>query len=122
MLTALIILIIIACLLLWLVILIQNPKGGGLSSQFGGSSVTNIIGAKQSVDVIEKATWILGGAVLVLVVLSSYVTAPKQDPYGPGITPDGGAPTNTIDEGTLNNTGDANSPEGEFFEQPTDSN
>jgi preprotein translocase subunit SecG len=85
MLTALIVLIIVAALLLWVVILVQNPKGGGLSSQFGGSSVTNIIGAKQSVDVIEKATWILGIAVVVLVVLSSFITKPKQTEVGPGL-------------------------------------
>ncbi len=85
MLITLIVLIILACLVLWLVILVQNPKGGGISSQFGGSSVTNIIGAKQSVDVIEKATWILGGAVVVLVVLSSFITKPTEKQIGPGL-------------------------------------
>ncbi|MGB0431222.1 MAG: preprotein translocase subunit SecG [Bacteroidia bacterium] len=85
MLITLIVIIIIACLLLWLVILVQNPKGGGISSQFGGSSVTNIIGAKQSVDVIEKATWVMGGAVVILVVLSSFITKPAESEIGPGI-------------------------------------
>ena len=49
-----------------------------MSSQFGGSSVTNIIGAKQSVDVMEKATWIMGTIILVLVLVSSYLTTPKE--------------------------------------------
>lgn len=89
-------LIILACFLLWVVILIQNPKGGGLSSQFGGSSVTNIIGAKQSVDVVEKATWYVGIAIIVLVVLSSYITAPREAEVGPGINADGSIPTQTI--------------------------
>ena len=99
MLTALIVLIIVAALLLWVVILVQNPKGGGLSSQFGGSSVTNIIGAKQSVDVIEKATWILGIAVVLLVVLSSFITKPKQAEVGPGL--DGGGVTVPAEEPVL---------------------
>jgi preprotein translocase subunit SecG len=90
MLTALIVLIIVAALLLWVVILVQNPKGGGISSQFGGSSVTNIIGAKQSVDVIEKATWVLGIAVVVLVILSSFITKPQQAEVGPGLDGGGG--------------------------------
>lgn len=103
-LTAVIVLIIVACLLLWLVILIQNPKGGGLSSQFGGSSVTNIIGAKQSVDVIEKATWILGIAVFVLVVLSSAVTAPKESDLGPGIINEESGSTEILEETQPENT------------------
>ncbi|MCB0737497.1 MAG: preprotein translocase subunit SecG [Bacteroidetes bacterium] len=63
--------IILACLVLWAIILVQNPKGGGLSSQFGGGSVTNLIGAKKSVDFIEKATWTVGAVVLGLVLLSN---------------------------------------------------
>lgn len=93
-------LIIVACLLLWVVILIQNPKGGGLSSQFGGSSVTNIIGAKQSVDVVEKATWYIGIAILVLIILSSAVTAPREAEFGPGIEGGIGEPTEQTE--TLN--------------------
>lgn len=89
-------LIIVACLLLWVVILIQNPKGGGLSSQFGGSSVTNIIGAKQSVDVVEKATWYIGIAILVLIILSSAVTAPREAEFGPGIEGGVGEQTQTL--------------------------
>ena len=64
-------LIILACLILWAVILIQNPKGGGLSSNMGGGSVTNLIGAKKSVDFVEKATWGVSLAILVLVLVST---------------------------------------------------
>jgi len=78
-------LIILASLLLWVVILIQNPKGGGLSSQMGGSSVTNIIGAKQSADVVEKATWIIIGVIFALVVFSSYVTSPGDGVIDSGL-------------------------------------
>jgi hypothetical protein len=37
------------------------------------------------VDVIEKATWILGATVFVLVVLSSYITKPSEAEIGPGL-------------------------------------
>jgi preprotein translocase subunit SecG len=52
------VLIIIACVLLMLVVLIQNPKGGGLSSTFGGIS-NQILGVKRTTDFLEKATWTL---------------------------------------------------------------
>ena len=105
MLTALIILIILASLLLWLVFLIQNPKGGDLSSQFGGSSVSNIIGAKHIVDVIENAPWIVGIAVFILFGLSAYVSSPSEGDVGPGI--EGGAnieATDASNEGLDPNT------------------
>jgi preprotein translocase subunit SecG len=50
-------LIIIFCILLVLVILAQNAKGGGLTSQFGGSSASNIMGVKKTGDLLEKLTW-----------------------------------------------------------------
>jgi len=60
------ILIIIACILLMLVVLIQNPKGGGLSSTFGGLS-NQILGVKRTTDFLEKATWTL---IVVVAILS----------------------------------------------------
>lgn len=63
--------IVLVSLVLWAVVLVQNPKGGGLSSSFGGGSVTNLIGAKKSVDFVERATWYLGIAIVVLVLLST---------------------------------------------------
>ena len=55
--TALIVIIIITAVLLMLVVLAQNPKGGGLSSQFGGSGATQMMGVKKTGDFLEKATW-----------------------------------------------------------------
>ena len=49
-----------------LVVLAQNSKGGGLSSQFGGSGTSNLIGVKKTGDLLEKITWGLGIAILVL--------------------------------------------------------
>ncbi|HMN31836.1 MAG: preprotein translocase subunit SecG [Chitinophagaceae bacterium] len=69
------ILIIIACFVLGFFILIQNPKGGGLSGSFGGLG-NQMMGAKQSTDVVEKSTWITAGVMLALVLLS-FVTAPR---------------------------------------------
>jgi protein translocase SecG subunit len=57
MLYTVIILAIIVCVLLVLFILIQNPKGGGLSSGFAGSN--NIMGVQRTGDFLEKGTWIL---------------------------------------------------------------
>ncbi len=62
------ILIIISAILLILVVLAQNPKGGGLSSQFGGSGASNIIGVKKTSDLLEKMTWGFAIAILVLSV------------------------------------------------------
>ena len=59
------ILIIVVCSLMILVVLIQKPKGGGLSSNFSGSN--QIMGAKRTADFIEKFTWVLS---LILLVLS----------------------------------------------------
>ncbi len=66
MLLFLLILILIAAVLLILVVLAQNPKGGGLSSQFGGSGASNIIGVKKTSDLLEKLTWGFAIAIVVL--------------------------------------------------------
>ena len=49
--------------------MVQNPKGGGLSSTFAGSN--QILGVKKTNDFLEKATWTLAIAVGVFCVLSS---------------------------------------------------
>ena len=65
--TAIIILILLVCFLLALVVLAQNPKGGGLSSQFGAGSAANLVGVKRTGDLLEKLTW---GFAIGLIVLS----------------------------------------------------
>lgn len=60
----LIILAIIVCSLLGLIVLIQNPKGGGLSSNFSSSS--QLMGVQKTGDFLEKGTWFLAIAVMVL--------------------------------------------------------
>lgn len=63
------ILIIIASLILGIIVLIQNPKGGGLSGSLGGFS-NQLMGVKQTTDVLEKGTWIFGAVVGILCIIS----------------------------------------------------
>src|ERR1700744_2380836 len=60
----LLILSIIVCVLLVLIVLIQNPKGGGLSSNFSSSS--QLMGVQKTGDFLEKGTWGLAIALMVL--------------------------------------------------------
>ncbi|GAB2787833.1 preprotein translocase subunit SecG [Hymenobacter luteus] len=64
---ALIALILLVCLLLALVVLAQNPKGGGISSQFGAGGAAQLMGVKRTGDLLEKLTW---GFAIGLMVLS----------------------------------------------------
>ena len=63
------VLIILASVVLGLIVLIQNPKGGGLSSSFGGFS-NQLMGVKQTTDVLEKGTWLFAGIVGLLCIIS----------------------------------------------------
>lgn len=65
--TLLIIIALLACVLLVLIVLIQNPKGGGLSSNFSASN--NIMGVQRTGDILEKGTWVLAITIMVLAVL-----------------------------------------------------
>jgi preprotein translocase subunit SecG len=69
------ILIIVACVFLTLVVLIQNPKGGGIASNF--SSPNQIMGARRTNDVIEKTTWILAVVLISFSLISNFFR-----PYG----------------------------------------
>jgi preprotein translocase subunit SecG len=71
--TLIISLIILFAVLLVLVILAQNSKGGGLTSQFGGSSASNIIGVKKTGDLLEKLTWGFIVAIVVLILSTNFV-------------------------------------------------
>lgn len=63
------VLIIIAAALLILIVLVQNSKGGGLAANF--SSSNQIMGVRKTADFLEKATWTLAIALLVLSLLAS---------------------------------------------------
>ncbi|WP_395061255.1 preprotein translocase subunit SecG [Flavobacterium sp.] len=67
--TIFLVLITIVCFLLIIVIMVQNPKGGGLSSSLGGS--TQMGGVQKTTDFLDKSTWVLAASLIVLVLLSS---------------------------------------------------
>ena len=63
------VLITIVCFLLVVVIMVQNPKGGGLSSSIGGSQMLG--GVQKTTDFLDKSTWTLATVLIVLILLSS---------------------------------------------------
>ena len=63
------VLITIVCFLLMIVIMVQNPKGGGLSSSVGGSQMLG--GVQKTTDFLDKSTWTLATILIVLILLSS---------------------------------------------------
>ena len=63
------ILIILACVVLAFFVLVQAPKGGGLTGGFGTLS-TQVMGVKQSTDIMEKGTWSAMGVIAALCIVS----------------------------------------------------
>ena len=72
--TLFMVLIMIACVLLIIIVMAQNPKGGGLSATFGGASSAQF-GVQRTNDFMEKATWTLGITIVALIILSVVMTA-----------------------------------------------
>lgn len=67
--TVIAILIVIASILLTLIVLVQNSKGGGLAANFASGNQT--FGVRQTADFLEKATWTLAIAIIVLCILAT---------------------------------------------------
>ena len=72
-------LIVIIAVLLILVVLAQNPKGGGLSSQFGGSGTTQLMGVKKTGDLLEKLTWGFAITLLILSVSTNFIQPTQEE-------------------------------------------
>jgi len=68
--TFFVILVILASVILGLIVLVQNPKGGGLAGNIAGFS-NQFMGVKQTTDVLEKGTWIFAGVIAVLCLVST---------------------------------------------------
>lgn len=51
--------------------MVQNPKGGGLSSSFGGGGTQIVGGVKKTGDFLDKSTWTLATLLIVLILLSN---------------------------------------------------
>ena len=107
--TLFVILIVIAAILMIGIVLIQESKGGGLSSSFAGYN--QVAGVRKTTDFIEKATWALAAAMVVISVICAWVAptattdssvmenyqAPATNPnnlpgFGASQTKDGAAP------------------------------
>jgi preprotein translocase subunit SecG len=67
-------LVLVSAVLLVLVVLAQNSKGGGLSSQFGGSGASNLIGVKKTGDLLERLTWGFAIAIMVFSLATNFST------------------------------------------------
>ena len=74
-----VVLIIVLAVLLVLVVLAQNPKGGGLSSQFGGSGATQLMGVKKTGDFLEKLTWGFAISIFVLTMGTNFFIPQQTD-------------------------------------------
>ena len=97
MVTLFVILVILACVFLSMIVLVQNPKGGGLAGNIAGFS-NQFMGVKQTTDVLEKGTWIFAAVIGVLCVISTVfigvnrttqktTTPTEQGPAQPGQNP-----------------------------------
>lgn len=69
--TLFVIFIVIAAILMIGIVLIQESKGGGLSSSF--ASYNQIGGVRKTTDFVEKATWGLAIAMVVFSVACAWV-------------------------------------------------
>ena len=111
--TLVFILSIVAAILLMLVILIQNPKGGGIDSSFGAA---NQLGSVQKTnDVVEKATWYLAGIIVVLAISSSVLIVKNSSTVIPEQSKNKYDPTystNKLQKLPINNTPNQGNPNG----------
>ena len=99
-----VILVILASVILGLIVLIQNPKGGGLTGNIAGFS-TQFMGVKQTTDVLEKGTWIFAGVIGFLCLFSTlFISGSSSGSNGPS-NKVGNAPvqqTTPVNPGALN--------------------
>ncbi|HEX8356262.1 MAG TPA: preprotein translocase subunit SecG [Segetibacter sp.] len=65
------IVILLSTLILGFIILVQNPKGGGLAGNIAGFS-NQFMGVKQTNDVLEKGTWIFSLVIALLCIFSTF--------------------------------------------------
>ncbi|MGB0427300.1 MAG: preprotein translocase subunit SecG [Flavobacteriales bacterium] len=70
------VLIVLVCVLLAITVMVQNPKGGGLSSTFGGGN--QVLGVHRTTNFLEKMTWAMAIALLAL-ILSTHMMNPNAN-------------------------------------------
>jgi preprotein translocase subunit SecG len=71
MVTLYVVVIILVSAILGLIVLVQNPKGGGLAGNIAGFS-NQFMGVKQTTDILEKGTWLFASILGVLCLVSSF--------------------------------------------------
>ena len=91
-----VILVILASVVLGLIVLVQNPKGGGLAGNIAGFS-NQFMGVKQTTDVLEKGTWIFGAIIAALCITATIFIG---DVSSDTIRKVGPAPATTAPQGT----------------------
>tara|TARA_B100001059_G_C17707519_1_gene513609 strand:+ start:43 stop:369 length:327 start_codon:yes stop_codon:yes gene_type:complete len=64
--------ILIIAIALILIVMVQNPKGGGLSSSFGGSGGSSIGGVQSTNNFLDKTTWTLAIAMFALILIANF--------------------------------------------------
>ena len=69
--TLFVILIVLASLCMIGIVLIQVSKGGGLASAFSGANSS--FGVRQTTNFIEKTTWGLAAAMVIISIVCAYV-------------------------------------------------
>ena len=103
--TIYVILIVLASAILGLIVLVQNPKGGGLAGNIAGFS-TQFMGVKQTTDVLEKGTWTFAAVIGALCMLSTFFISKSQSTVPDKMKDVGGTtlPNTTIPTIPNNNT------------------
>lgn len=77
--TAFLILILIVAIALILIVMVQNPKGGGLSSSFGGSGAQSLGGVQNTNNFLDRTTWTLAIAMFALILLANFAIPRSGD-------------------------------------------
>ena len=97
--TVIISLIVVVSILLALIVLVQDPKGGGLASNF--SSSNQVMGVRKTTDFLEKATWSLAGVLALLCIFSvAFTQGPSNAETEPSSVVDKNAIENVMSTNT----------------------
>jgi len=69
----------IISIILMIIVLLQSSKGGGLAGTFGGAgNMGSMFGTRRTADFLSKATWWLGGGLMVLAIVINLFFLPGQ--------------------------------------------
>lgn len=103
------ILIIVASVILGFIVLVQNPKGGGLTGNIAGFS-TQFMGVKQTTDVLEKGTWTFAAVIGVLCLSAAFFISTSGSRVEDKTNKVNNSPTQT-QQGTGGTTNPAQNPQ-----------